>query len=245
MTAPAGHAGLPDADAIKRLVEEVLRRIQGEAAARPASPSPAAGAGVSSGATVISAATIAGLPAGTRRLMVAARAVITPSARDAAGAAGIIIVRGDAPAATATARPFVVAHAGCPGDAGGRTAAIARAVPGSQQLPATGLADVIAALALHASRDAARAVLLTGRPAAAVVLANRSAGLRAVTGRDPRMLAAAATECAANLIIVDPTAFTSGSLERSCAEFARLPAGTVPPELAVAPTPCSCTTHGH
>jgi ribose 5-phosphate isomerase RpiB len=98
---------------------------------------------------------------------------------------------------------------------------------------------------VHVSRDAARAVLLTGRPAAAVVLANRSTGVRAVTARDPRTLAAAAAECAANLLVVDPGVFTGGSLERACGDFVRAALGGVPAELADAPTPCSCKSHGH
>ena len=135
MTAPAGHAGLSDADAIKRLVEEVLRRIQGQAAARPAGLAPAAGAGVSSADAVITEKVITSLPAGTRQLVVTLRAVITPSARDAAAAAGITIVRGVGSAAGAAAqRPFVVAHAACSGNAAGRAASIARAVPAAQQI---------------------------------------------------------------------------------------------------------------
>lgn len=247
MTAPAGHAGLPDADAIRRLVEEVLGRLQGQAAGRPHEPAPVPAAAASGSGdvavvgTVITEALVAALPAGTRRVTVPARAVITPSARDAAAAAGIAIVRGTA--GTAADRPFVVAHADRAGDA--RAASIARAVPAAQRLPASGLPDVVAAIAEQASRDAARAVLLTARPAAACVLANRAPALRAVTARDPRTLAAAAVECAANLLVVDPATFPTGSLERACVEFAKAPSGSVPEELAAAPAPCACRHHHH
>jgi hypothetical protein len=118
-------------------------------------------------------------------------------------------------------------------------------VPGAQQLPATGLADVVAAIATHTSRDGARGCLLSGRPAAAVVLANRSPGVRAVTARDAAGLLAAATECSANLVIVDPKAFSAVSLDRVCGEFARRDLGPAPAELAAAPTPCACKTHAH
>jgi hypothetical protein len=117
-------------------------------------------------------------------------------------------------------------------------------VPGAQRLPSSGLADVIAALATHASRDAARGILLTGRPAVAAILANRSAYLRAVTGRDATHLAAAAAACAANLLVVDPAAF-AGGLERLCADFATRPSGPLPPELAAAPAGCGCQAHPH
>lgn len=270
---PTPSPPLPDAAAIRRLVEEVLRRIgtlpadgrtapqatapaRGPQAAPPvpaALPAPTTSAAPSAPAAtvtatdaVVTAALIGSLPAGTRRLSIAPRGVVTPSARDAAAAAGITIVRSlAAPAGQAAGRPFVVAHAACPGDATGRAAAIARAVPGAQQLPASGLADVVAAIALCASREGAHGILLTGKPAAAVVLANRSPGLRAVTGRDPRALAAAAAECAANLLVLDPAGFAAGALERICTEFARAPAATVPAELAAVPAGCACRGHAH
>ena len=247
-----------DAAAVRRLVEEVIRRLHEApapaAAIQIAEPSritrPIPGQSAAQPAilpdAVVSLAHIERLPAGTRQVMVAARAVVTPSARDRAREAGIVIARAPTAAApaAAAARPFVIAQADCRGDAAGRAAAIARAVPHAQRLPATGLADVVAALAMHATRDAARGVLLTSRPAVAVVLANRSASLRAATGRDAASLAAAAADCAATLLVVDPAGF-AGGLERVCADFAARPTGAVPAELAGAPTACACTTHPH
>jgi hypothetical protein len=174
-----------------------------------------------------------------------ATAVITPSAADRARERGITIVRGSQPAPSAPTRPFVIAQAACRGDASARAAAIARAIPGAQHLPASGLADVVAALAGHASRDAARGILLTGKPAVAVVLANRIASLRAVTARDAAALAAAAADTAANLLVVDPATFSAGGLERLCGDFHRGPAAAIPPELAAAAPGCGCTTHPH
>jgi len=236
-------------------VAEVIARITAPAAAS-AAPTPAAGStpgqpqaagGVALADKVVTLASLERLPVGTARIVVAATAVITPSAREHARDAGIEIVRGTAAAASIqpATRPFVVAHAGCAGDAAGRCATIARSVPGAQQLPATGLADVMAALATHASRDGARGLLLSSRPAAAVVLANRSPGLRAVTARDATSLLAAAAECSANLVIVDPKAFSPVSLDRVCGEFARRDLGPAPAELAAAPTPCACKGHAH
>lgn len=115
-------------------------------------------------------------------------------------------------------------------------------MPGSQQLPPSGLADLLTAIATHASRDAARGILLTSRPAVAAILANRSASLRAVTGRDAAALSAAATDCQANLLIVDPKTFT-GSVERLCSDFATRPAAPLPSELASAPSGCGCKSH--
>jgi hypothetical protein len=117
-------------------------------------------------------------------------------------------------------------------------------VPRASQLPATGLADVIHSIATHASRDAARAILLTTRPAAAVVLANRSASIRGVTGRDAAGLLVAAAECGANLLVVRPSDFAAAALGRLATDFAGrdMP---VPNDLAAAPAGCGCNTHPH
>jgi hypothetical protein len=251
-----------DRDTVQRLVAEVLRRIQAESKAAPvaapvaqasaiaAAPASSYGAqepkatAASLAARVITLNALERLPVGTRQVAVDAKAVITPSARDYAKEAGIAIVRGGttASAAAAPPRPFLIAHSQCKADPSAKAAAIARTVPAAQQLPPSGFADLIAAVALHASRDAARGILLTSRPAVAAILANRSASLRAVTGRDAASLSAAAADCQANLLIVDPAAFTGG-LERLCADFAARPPAPLPSELATAPTGCGCKTH--
>lgn len=265
----------PATDAIRHLVEEVLRRIRTEAAAAPASsqhpaaaapassrhpapkspaapvqPAGGAAAGASIGERVVTLELVARLPAGTRQVTVPARAVVTPSARDFARDKGIAIVHASAASAgtpAGSARPFVVAHADCVGDVAARAAAIVRSVPGAWQIPPSGLADVLQAIATHASRDGARAVLLTGRPTAAVILANRHPSVRGVSGRDAAAVNAAAAETAANLLIVHPRDFIGGGLERLCAGFAARETGPVPAELtAPAPAkPCACTGHAH
>jgi hypothetical protein len=244
-------------DAVRRIVEEVLRRIAAQAgpSPRPAAPAAAAASASAAGSTVvlgervITLDMLVRLPAGTRQLTVAARAVVTPSARDHAREIGLAIVTAAAPAfaTAAPARPLAIAHADCGGDATRRCAAIARAVPAAQQLPPSGLADVVAALAAHAARDGGRSVLLTGRPAVATILANRHPGVRAVAVRDAAGAARAAAECSANLLVVNPADFTGG-MERAAADFATRDRTAIPPELATAApaaTPCSCNTHSH
>lgn len=249
-------------DTVRRVVEEVLRRIvtdaaaaQGTSSASAAAPAPAPAARSAPAGTVLDERVVtldllARLPAGTRQVTVPPRAVITPSARDHARASGLAIVfaAATAPQAARAARPFVIAHADCGGDVARRCAAIARAVPGAQQLPPSGLVDVLAAIAAHAARDGGKAVLLTGRPGLAAVLANRHPGVRAVTGRDASAIDRAAADCSANVLVLDPRDF-AGGLERACTEFASRDRGPVPPELAAVPalatTPCSCKTHPH
>ncbi len=244
-------AAVPDAEAIRSLVAEVLRRLRPEMATRPAAastlapvttPVPSYSAGVTVAGRVISLLMLEKLPAGTTRVTVEAAAVITPSAREYARDKSIAIDRAVA-GSRAGGVPFFVARAECTVDVASRAAAVARAVPGGVQLPATGLADVIAALAVHASRDGARGVLLTGKPATAAVLANRSASLRAVTARDPGTLAAAASEAAANLLIVDPSTFPAALLLRVATDFATRPAPEIPAALAVRPAGCGCKGH--
>jgi hypothetical protein len=171
-----------------------------------------------------------------------AGAVITPSAREFARDKGITIDRVVAGSHSAGV-PFIVARAECVRDASAHAAALTRIVPGSMQLPATGLADVVAAIALHASRDAARGILLTSRPVVAMILANRSASLRAVTARDPSTLVAAAADVAANLIIIDPATFPMAALQRMAADFATRAAPEVPAALAARPAGCGCKGH--
>jgi hypothetical protein len=248
-----------DPETVRKLVAEVVTRIQTQASAAPAAAAQASSShgqpqqstGLTLTDTVITLATVERLPGGTKRAVIAAKAVITPSAREHARDHGIELVRGTpAAAATSAPAPFLVAQADCAADVKLRCAAIARSVSGGQQLPATGLADVVAALASHASRDGGRAVLLCGRPALAAALANRTAGVRAVTAGNPASLLAAITETAANIIVVDPQAFPAGSLDRVCTDFARRDLGVAPHELASAspgasPSPCSCKGHAH
>jgi len=249
MTGPS-HAAV-DPEAIRGIVAEVLRRIAaastggGPVAVAPDPPPPVAAGGVSLPGRVISLGMLEKLPAGVARVVVEAAAVITPSARDHARDKGIAIERLAAAGGlqTATRVPFLIAHADCRGDAPARAAAIARAVPGSAQLPASGLTDLVAALALHASRDAARGILLTSKPALATTLANRSASLRAVTARDPAGLAVAAAECNANLLVFDPDTFPAAALLRLATGLAARPAGETPAPLTARPAGCGCKGH--
>jgi hypothetical protein len=254
---------------IAGVVREVLRRIRAEAPATggsivsatpspPASPAPpAAAAAPASGGSllaekVVTAALLARLPVDIRSVLVRADAVLTPSARDQAREMGIEVVRSQAEQTSprpgqvpASPRPFVVAYADCQGDVGARCAGIVRAVRGAQQLPASGLADVVGALASHALGDGARGVLLTSRPHAATALANRSKSLRAVTARDPATLLAAASECAANLLVINPRELSAFHCERLARELSRANWGDPPPELSAAPAPCACSSHPH
>lgn len=237
----------PDRDTIRRIVEEVVRRlVTPPLAAVPTAPPSAAPTARSAPPLlverVVSVATLQRLPAGTSRIQVERGAVVTPAAREYAAEQAIVIERA-AGEAVAVGQPFVVAQAGCRTDVSRQAAAVVRAVPGATRIPSSGLGDVLAAIALHASRDGARGLLLTGRAALAVAAANRSSALRAVTATDVRSLAAAVAEVEANLVVIDPDRF-AGGLDRAAADLARRAAAAPPAELAAAPG-CGCTSHPH
>ncbi|MFM8282151.1 MAG: hypothetical protein ACKOCW_01225 [Planctomycetaceae bacterium] len=248
MNTPSGQ--LPSEAELKALVAEVIARLRAGTAGgpvAPSAPSPAATGIV--GEAVVTLALVERLPAGTVRVQIGPRAVVTPSARERLADRGIAIDRA-APgiAGAAPCRPFFLARIDCPAAKGPQGAAatsarIARAVPGSQHLPATGIADVLAALALHAARDGARGMILSPRAATVLVLANRSKVLRAVGGRDVAAVLAAARETAANLVVVNPGELSAVALERVAVEFARRADGPLPPELVVAAEGCGCRTH--
>jgi hypothetical protein len=82
---------------------------------------------------------------------------------------------------------------------------------------------------------------------AAVALSARARELAApqVAPRDAAGLLAAAVECSANLLVVDPKAFSAVALDRVCGDFSRRDLNAAPAELAAAPAPCACTTHAH
>ena len=232
---------------IAHLVTEVISRIRQQTA-----PTLAQARQSNSSATiriserVIGAETIERLPSGTSQVRLPHRAVVTPSARDAARERGITLNPEAEPAAATKGRPLIIARAECRADIAGLAAVISRAVPTSQQLPAAGMASALASLADHAERDAARGLLLTDNTAVACVAANRHQALRAVTANDAATLEADSTACGANLLIVDPRRFPARSLERIVTTLTTREA-TPPASLTSQPqsTGCGCRQGAH
>lgn len=233
---------------VARLVTEVINRIrQQNAPNQHTGPSPGMATQPNPGSTVritdrvIGADTIARLPANTSQLKLPHRVVVTPSARDAARERGISLVPETEPATVASSRLLVIARVECRTDVSSLAATISRAVPASQQLPAAGLTSVLASLADHVGRNAARGLLLTDNAAVACVAANRHQAIRAVTANDVASLETASAACAANLIIVEPERFPSRILERIAT--ALTVRESTPPECLIAETQhpgCGC-----
>jgi len=243
---------------VARIAAEVVRRLSvapPQAATAVSAPQPsasatataraeAAGTGPMLAEKVIVLATVARLPRDLREVTVRQDAVLTPSAREWLADHRIAIRRIAASAASATpaASPaFLVAASDLPARAAGQAAAVARAVPGGQQLPATGLASLIDAFAEAASRNGSRGLLLTPRPAAAALMANRKRTIRAVVATSVREALAVAEECRATLVVLDPSRLGPGSLQRVAIEFAKQSHQPLPADLAEACRPCGCS----
>lgn len=76
--------------------------------------------------------------------------------------------------------------------------------------------DLLADKMLHSS---SLGLLLTRYPAAALCLANRHSGVRAVSGTDPATVADAAASVGANLLVIDPAAVGPFPLKRIVTDF--------------------------
>ena len=231
---------------IARLVTEVLRRIHAETDSSQTQSArltpPEAAATVSD--RVIAAETIIKLAPGTKVAYVERKAVITPSARDLARDRGIEFITAKTDTTQKSDPQLFIAQAECATDVSAIAATIRRAVSTSQQLPSAGLATTLKSLAEHASRDAARCILLTENTAVACVAANRFPPIRAVLGSDPPAVADAITRCAANLVILDPRQFSTASLTHIAKQLTEQ-TGQPPEILAMAHadkghTDCSC-----
>jgi len=143
-----------------------------------------------------------------RHLVLRPGTVVTPSARDALRARQVSIsFVASAAAAVATTLLLGVADIDASQNkfnVGSFVAALAADRIHVERLAATGLTSVVSELADHAARGGRPALLLTCRTEAAVCLANRTRGVRAVGGRNGTELRRAITDVAANFVALDP-----------------------------------------
>ena len=231
---------------IARLVTEVLRRIHAETDSSQTQSArltpPEAAATVSD--RVIAAETIIKLAPGTKVADVERKDDITPSAQQHTRARDTEFITAKTDTTQKSDPQLFIAQAECATDVSAIAATIRRAVSTSQQLPSAGLATTLESLAEHASRDAARCILLTENTAVACVAANRFPPIRAVLGSDPPAVADAIARCAANLVILDPRQFSTASLTHIAKQLTEQ-TGQPPEILAMAHadkghTDCSC-----
>lgn len=239
---------------VASIASEVVRRLAAGRPAADAAPPPAApvaavpppAAGPTLTDKVIVLATVMKhLPRDAAAVTVRRDAVITPSALEWLRDRGIQVQRaaaaGGSVQAAATAPAFLVAACDLPGRSAALAAAVVRAVPNSQQLPSAGLTSHVAAFAEAATRSGSRGLLLSPRPAAAALIANRTRAVRAVAATSVREALTLAEECRATLVVVDPARFAAGGLQRLALEFAKQTQQAMPSDLAEASRPCSCS----
>lgn len=253
MPAPAPNAKQPAElnELVAAIAADVLRRL-GPVPASPASEplqvvatSVAEEHGPLLTDKVVALAAVSKLPSDLTVVTVRHDAVLTPSAREWLRDHKVRVHRATAAATTsgaaATAPAFLVAACDLPSRPAGQAAALVRAVPNGQHLPSAGLTAIVDAFAEGASRSGSRGMLLSSRPAAAALIANRKRAVRAVAASSVAEALAVALECRATLLVVDPRRFSTGGLQRLAIEFAKQKQGELPADLAEASRPCGCS----
>jgi len=229
---------------VERIAGEVLARLT---AATPTTAIPttaktrsAGGPVVRLAGRVIAMSDLKQLPKGAREIQVSTTALITPAARDELRERGVRIVRGEQTSTTrATERSSTSLVIGTVEAATVEAAkvksatAIDQAVSGLrrqkneiEQLPRLPLAEQIDALVDQVVRGGRRGVLVTSEVAAALCLANRHGGVRAVLGTTRQNVRRDVERLAANLLVVDPAARSTFEVMQLIGEFAKAEAGS-------------------
>ncbi len=200
---------------IDRIVREVLAEL-GTAGTTCAES--ADGQLVLSG-RVISMSDISGRTEGIRQVVVPPGAVVTPSVRDELRR-GNITLAFESNSARLSHR-LVVVTAGNRFDPTSLLDALRN--DGIDIVPHTSncLIESTELLAREVNMQSTLGLLLSTHPAAAICLANRHRGVRAVTGSDAAMVAAATDDVGANLLVLDPTAWGLVQLNQTTSEFQR------------------------
>jgi hypothetical protein len=165
---------------------------------------------------------IDGRLAGIRQVVVTPQAVVTPAVRDALRQRNIALSRDSTmvKTATATLRLFVVA-AGAKTDPELMAGALTDESVNVECYSTKCLLDATDRLAAELAKTDTLGLLLTPHTAAAVCLANRLSGVRAVLGNNTGGLAADLGAIGANLLVVDPQKAGMYKLSQMAGEFCR------------------------
>ena len=224
---------------VERIVREVLARLT-VADKTPAKPEQPVASATSLVGRVISLAGLKPLPADAREIQVSSDALITPAAIDELRDRGVQIVRGQQNSTTKTtersATSLVIGTVEA--TTGKFATVIDQAIAGLrkqkqqvEQLPRLPLAEQIDALVDPVVRGGRRGVLVTSEVSAALCLANRHGGIRAVLGTTKNNVRRDVERLAANLLVVDPAARSTFEVMQLIGEFAKAEAGPVPESL--------------
>ncbi len=212
---------------IERVVREVLAELKRAPASAPQEPAPALASKPANGELVLSTRLvtmddIGDKLGGVRRVVVGPQAVVTPAVRDALRQRDIELSRAT-PAKGQSAKPLrlVVVAA--------RTKMDPKLLAGSLQ--GEGIkaecrkTDCILAatdqLAAELAKGDALGILLTPHTTAAMCLANRLAGVRAVLASNAGNIEADLSAIGANLLVADPQSVSLFKLSRMAGDFYR------------------------
>jgi ribose 5-phosphate isomerase RpiB len=176
---------------------------------------------------VISEATLGDRLKGIQRIVVSARAVVTPSARDLLKEKNVTLVRALKAAKSGTAQ-LVVGSNETTFDAAGLVQKLSRRGIQAQQNAGRDLARLTSEMAEHVAVGQKIGVLITAQTAAALCLANRRRGVRAAMVENRGELNQVLQAIGANLLVIDPTRRSPLEIERLIEAFAAVPAPQCP-----------------
>jgi len=168
--------------------------------------------------------TLADLPDrldGVRRVVVATGAVITPSVQDELTRRGIGMVRADPQSTNPERPPVVIASMDSPLDADLLVKALQTEGYAVESRHNDCLIRATDELAKEVAGGRSLGVLLTRHAAAAVCLANRQPGVRAIRGTSPEAVSADSAALGANLLIVDTSAAGFFAVRQMVGRFLR------------------------
>lgn len=235
---------------IERIVREVLAELAGAgadgASVPPSFPKagrdngqgtatspPAAPGELALTAPVVTLADLEGRLGALRRLVVPTGAVVTPAVRDELRRRNVALLRSsDVPSRpSGDVRLVAVTH----GERSNSSAVLAAINQEGVPVEAEAADCLIVAtdrLAEAVADSDALGLLLTRHTAAGLCLANRHAGVRAVTGPDAPAVLAAVEAVGANVLVLDPAQLTLFQLKKMVAGFFRGGVRVCPAELA-------------
>jgi hypothetical protein len=217
-------------DAIVHAVLERLGRSAGASKANVAAVSAGGHGELTISDNVVSAASLAGRLNNIQKLVIPARAVITPSARDLLRDKNISVTRALMTSSTSPTQ-LIIGTAGVKLDISSVLRGLASRGVTAEQLPAVGLGQVTNELAEEVAKGGKLAVLLTGNPAAAVCLANQHRGVRAAMAANRGEVNEVIRAVGCNFLVVDATRRQNAELLRIVETFASAPPRQCPVEL--------------
>lgn len=214
------------AEEIERLVREAIaggatnaEQIVGKVLAKVQARNATQGV-LTISARVVTLAELEGRLEGIKQLVAPAGAVITPAVRDVLRQRQIDVGYA-VPAKTALrARlPLAVGTAETNYDAANLIQAIVREGTTVERLAKTGLVQVVRELGDEAAKGGKLGLLLTSEAAAALCLANRRPGVRAVAATSVVATLRAVRSVGANMLVVDPAGRGAFEMQRIVSQF--------------------------